>query len=585
MSQLRRPACLPVVSPQLEVLVVPVAMAESSKPSTFSPTTPKSTVNVGRSLNTRPFLMQRGRALDNARGRVNNSNEKEFVPCTHLLIKDQLHTVQDFNSEETNCGKFLLNLSFQHTSKQLNITQQLLLSSDTSLWIASSTHLSHSEKQMKAVQRLLQMFSRVKSNSGKFTDSIKTLSNVTSSPDHVGCKECLSLTHILTLTDNATPVSTHCINGICLRTEPEGSALFQYLDLAIYLTISIVGLIGNGILAFMFVRYSEIRTRSNVMIMNLVVCDVVNLTLSVPLHYFFPNECSFRHSVTLCRAVLSARLFLRSMNAYAVVAVSIQRCSSMTSRLRSYRSLPEHKRRMLTSTVLCILSVWLLPLTIAMPGAFVKSFYNWHCSEIGDEQFVKMMALVSALLYCVILPSVMFVCSMMTAQRLQHSARNIPGDTRNIKQEQQRNRSAAVMVALALVFVFSYFPFHVMILLMRWDFVCRTSALVHHSLRMSKHLLFANGCFNPIALFGVSRNFRKLLIKLVRFSARRDVDISRFKQVSVYAILTENELKCVKLGGKKNILDKWELSHVALKRRSLMESCVYVRDGFSRNLM
>jgi hypothetical protein len=71
-------------------------------------------------------------------------------------------TEQYFISEEPNSDPVILHISLKSTNKQLNMTQQLLPSSETSLCITSATDLAHSEKQMKAVTRLLEMFSRVK---------------------------------------------------------------------------------------------------------------------------------------------------------------------------------------------------------------------------------------------------------------------------------------------------------------------------------------------------------------------------------------------------------------------------------------
>jgi hypothetical protein len=121
----------------------------------------------------------------------------------------------------------------------------------------------------------------------------------------------------------------------------------------------------------------------------------------------------------------------------------------------------------------------------------------------------------------------------------------MPGDTRYRIQEQLRNRSARVVMALAVVFVLSFFPFHVMILLIRCVRVSERNPLVFYSLHMSKHLLFADGCFNSIALIAVSCTFRKLFIHFVCSSGRQNAVISKFKQASFYTIRKEIELKCV----------------------------------------
>jgi hypothetical protein len=283
----------------------------------------------------------------------------------------------------------------------------------------------------------------------------------------------------------------------------------------------------------------------NSIIFNLVVCDLVNLIVSMPLHYFFRYNTTLRRSMTVCRIVFSARHYLRTMSAFAVVALSIKRCISVMSSLQPRHSYSGHKCRMTTSVALCILAVWLLPLVIALPPAFLKDFYNFHCSSHSDEHMVKTMVLINALLYCVVLPSVMCLSSMLTARRLKLTARNMPGEIRNTIHEHLRMRSAKVMMVLAVVFVFSYFPFHIMIVLIRWVHVNERNPLVFYTRQLSKHLLFANGCLNPIALYTTCGTFRELFLSHVCCSVRKNEDISRTNLVSVYTIPMETELKCI----------------------------------------
>ncbi|KDR09647.1 neuropeptide CCHamide-2 receptor-like isoform X2 [Zootermopsis nevadensis] len=524
----------------------------SIRPTIF-PTTSKKNLNQDSSFYSHFSPTQRKFTLDNVKEYVDDCNELDILKCFILLIKDLKPTMQCIISGEPIREPVLSNLSL--TVEKSNLKQKLLPNSETSL------------RNYSALPRTLGILSRVKSNSGKYTISIKTLCNTTNSMDQRGCETTLNtasgslneikitlqnvtenseslVTHNLTLTlnyscgricvtiermsagRNEAKLKINSTDDSFIRTGPEEFQLFKhYIDPALYLVILVVGLMGNSFLLFVFVRHREIRATSNIMITNLVACDLLNLILSVPLHYFFKYGHALSHSVTLCRTVFSTRIYFRSVSAFAVVALNIQRCNTITSGLKPPRNLRRHKCKTVTSTGLWILSVWLIPLTTALPSALVKDFYNWHCLSIGDGYFVKIMVVVSVLLYCVVLPSVMFVCSILAARHLKRSARNMPGDTRYRIQEQLRNRSARVMVALAVVFVLSYFPFHVMILLIHCVDVSERNPLVFYSLHVSKHLLFANGCFNPIALIVVSGTFRKLFINFVSCSARQNPQV------------------------------------------------------------
>jgi hypothetical protein len=113
------------------------------------------------------------------------------------------------------------------------------------------------------------------------------------------------------------------------------------------------------------------------------------------------------------------------------------------------------------------------------------------------------------------MPALIFGFSTQIARRLNQSAKNIPGEIRHQMLQESRIRSARMMMALAVVFVITYFPFHVRMFLARFVRVDIKSPIMIYALHFTKQMLFANECFNPIAVFAVSSTFRKLLARHV----------------------------------------------------------------------
>jgi hypothetical protein len=84
-----------------------------------------------------------------------------------------------------------------------------------------------------------------------------------------------------------------------------------------------------------------------------------------------------------------------------------------------------------------------------------------------------------------------------------------------------------MMMALAVVFVITYYPFHIWVVLARCVRVDIHSPVMIYSLHFSKQLFFANGCFNPIAMFAVSSTLRKMLVRHVNYSPEMGVYSTR----------------------------------------------------------
>jgi hypothetical protein len=142
---------------------------------------------------------------------------------------------------------------------------------------------------------------------------------------------------------------------------------------------------------------------------------------------------------------------------------------------------------------------------------YEPKFYEPICNDEIREgpQYVNFLHLA---LYGCIMPSLMFGFSTQIARRLNQSVKNIPGEIRHHAQEESRIRSARIMMGLAVVFVITYCPFQLYMVLERFVLLDLNSPTMIYTLHFTKQLLFANGCFNPIAMFAVSKTFRKLLL-------------------------------------------------------------------------
>ena len=157
---------------------------------------------------------------------------------------------------------------------------------------------------------------------------------------------------------------------------------------------------------------------------------------------------------------------------------------------------------------------------------YVQKFYEPICCDKKSEGLHYVIFL-NVVLYCLIMPSLMFGFSTQIAWRLNRSVKNIPGETCYHLLQESRIRSARMMMALAVVFVITYFPFHVWVLLAHWVRVDRKSPIMIYALHFSKQMLFANGCFNPIAMFAVSSTLRSLLVRHAKYSPEMAVYSTR----------------------------------------------------------
>jgi len=300
------------------------------------------------------------------------------------------------------------------------------------------------------------------------------------------------------------------INQKALMEKLEITTIFRdYIDPPLYLLILLTGLVWNTVLLLMFAQKKQVRTAPNIMIFNIVIVDMLNLTFNLPLQYFgFYYPSYLMLSAPVCVLFITLRCMFTSTSALSVVALAVQRfCATLPAfnslRARSHLS-------SLIITIIYILVVWTLACSIVLPDTLGEKVCDDSTAEKSSRKSAKVVSLHEFLVYCFVLPGIMFIFTIMTARRLRQSAREIPGDARHQTHEDARNRGAKVVTALCVVFTISYVPFFM------WGRIATLLTLDRLELayrildNITYYLLFSNPCFNPLALYVTSRTFRRL---------------------------------------------------------------------------
>ena len=273
--------------------------------------------------------------------------------------------------------------------------------------------------------------------------------------------------------------------------------------------IFLIGFVGNGVMIIIFARHREIRTATNVMLLNLAIGDVLNLTVNIPVFYSYIVSTRWRYGLHLCKAYRFLRQLGIGVSIYSIVALSVQRFTAVTQfdifRCHGCR-IPRNLKSVLT-----ISSVWLAGCMIAVPHTVDAGIYDDNCYAASDqnEYYPKTITLIDLLFFCVIPLSCIIVSSFVSAHYLRRSIRKLPGETVGMQPViQARAVSSNVLIALSIVSAISYIPLYLLLFIYAWtDF--RMQPTTYYVLFTTTYtLLFGNSCFNPIALYIVSSKFR-----------------------------------------------------------------------------
>lgn len=253
----------------------------------------------------------------------------------------------------------------------------------------------------------------------------------------------------------------------------------------------------NGLLIFIFIRHSEIRSERNIIILNLAVADVLAVLCNASLQIIFIYGGTFE-SVKIYYRIMDLSLEVSTgVCIYTIVILSIQRYFAV---IPTYKCRECRLSRRFNSTlfVFVLWSVGCVPQIINVTTDM--SFQAW--------------AMRNLILYCVVPIVTIATFYLMTSWRLRQSVRKMPGEA--VRQETARHarvRSSNVLIALIAVFIISYTPIQLFRFIELWFY--GGGYLFDYVDLIAYSLLSLNSCFNPIALYVASGTFRRYYNKYI----------------------------------------------------------------------
>jgi Leucine-rich repeat (LRR) protein len=275
----------------------------------------------------------------------------------------------------------------------------------------------------------------------------------------------------------------------------------------VFLVLFIFGTTGNAILLIIIICNKDMRTLSNMYILNLVISDMIYLIVH------FADYCAYaKDSTFLLRGNTSiffpfCRRLSVGLSAYSVAVYSIQRYRVTVNPFHVRVSSQQTCR----ATVARICGVWIVAALFALPSALSGYLYNKYFI-LRFDTYNNAVVVFELLVSCVLPLCVIAFSYIMTARHLMKSAQPISEETQN-PQLNTRKNTAKIVLGLTFVFMITYVPSHVMGTYNFFDIFSLSNEqfenIFGETFLVSTCLLLLNSCLNPIALFCTSLAFRR----------------------------------------------------------------------------
>lgn len=324
-----------------------------------------------------------------------------------------------------------------------------------------------------------------------------------------------------------------------LKDEKFRLLLKKYINPVTQSAIFIIGCLGNGVLLAVFVTHRDMRTPPNHMVLNLAIGDFLSLISNILIYDILDvSGGTWHYGLALCRFYRFVRHLCLGVTVYSIVVISAQRFFALRVFFKwrgcGCRLTKKYK------SLLIIAFVWLLASVIALPRTVNAGVYNDMCLGYGlqdSESYHRLVNSIDLFALCFIPLTIIAILSGATARRIIDSVKTMPGEIAGKqKVKQARLLSSSILISLVVVFAVCYVPYFLYLFLRAW-FTLDVDDSTHQLINFfTFSLIFANACFNPIAVYLASRKYRLHMNKYLLCKCRQKVDDRR--KISIETSIT-----------------------------------------------
>ncbi|XP_026782557.2 C-C chemokine receptor type 5-like [Pangasianodon hypophthalmus] len=279
---------------------------------------------------------------------------------------------------------------------------------------------------------------------------------------------------------------------------------------SLYSVVFIVGLIGNGLVVCVLVKYHKGSNMSDLCLFNLALSDLLFL-ISLPFWAHYAAISKWTLGSFMCHAVTALYMLGFYGSIFFMVLMTIDRYAVI---VHTYNSLFS-KYRSVRTTIVLSLFMWTLSLGASLPAIIFSQVKNesdgWTCKvEYPEGTAWKSFSYIELNFLGLIIPlSVMVFCYSRIIPILM------------TMKSQKKHKAVKLVLVLVIVFFLFWTPYNIVIFLkflhhLGYMNSCQRDQDLNMAMQWVETIAFSHCCLNPIIYAFVGQKFRNLFLKILK---------------------------------------------------------------------
>ncbi|XP_060099779.1 kappa-type opioid receptor [Heteronotia binoei] len=274
---------------------------------------------------------------------------------------------------------------------------------------------------------------------------------------------------------------------------------------AVYSMVFVVGLVGNSLVMFVIIRYTKMKTATNIYIFNLALADAL-VTTTMPFQSTVYLMNSWPFGDVLCKIVISIDYYNMFTSIFTLTMMSVDRYIAVCHPVKALDFRTPLKAKIIN---ICI---WLLSSSvgisaIVLGGTKIREGSTECSLQFPDEDYVwwDIFMKICVFVFAFIIPVlIIVVCYTLMILRLK-SVRLLSGSREKDRNLRRITRLVLVVVA---VFIICWTPIHIFVLVEALGDVSHSTAAIS-SYYFCIALGYTNSSLNPILYAFLDENFKR----------------------------------------------------------------------------
>ncbi|XP_077365701.1 delta-type opioid receptor-like [Festucalex cinctus] len=313
--------------------------------------------------------------------------------------------------------------------------------------------------------------------------------------------------------------------------EQEGLSPIIPIITAVYSLVFVVGLLGNCLVMYVIVRYTKMKTATNIYIFNLALADaLVTTTMPFQSTDYLLNTWPFGQVV--CKVFIAIDYYNMFTSIFTLTMMSVDRYVAVCHPVKALDFRTPVKAKVIN---VCI---WILSSAAGIPafvlGGTQTNLGITECALQFPEPYVYWDTLmkICVFVFAFVVPVLIItVCYSLMLLRLK-SVRMLSGS--RVKDRNLRRITRLVVVVVA-VFVVCWTPIHIFILVKALASVPETTAIMA-AYFFCVALGYTNSSLNPVLYAFLDENFKRCFKDFCVSARLRQEKVSGSRKVAVEAV-------------------------------------------------